>query len=99
MVAIKNRPRRHTSQRATRRMARNSSSIRVGARGPGGTTGAAERAVVVTVTVAFAACEPSSAILEGEIEHVASAGAPEQVNETDWLNPLMGATPKLYIAV
>jgi hypothetical protein len=49
-----------------------------------------EGAVVLTLTVTVAGDAPLSVIEEGETEQVDSIGAPEQANETWWLNPPIG---------
>ena len=55
-------------------------------------------AVVVTVTVAFAALVPLSASDAGLIVHVAPAGAPAQVSASVPLAPV-GVNARLYVAV
>jgi hypothetical protein len=47
-------------------------------------------AVVVNVTVAFAACVPSSVTELGETVHVAPAGVPRQLQVTVWVDPFAG---------
>jgi hypothetical protein len=49
------------------------------------------RAVVVKVTVAVAACVPSSVTDEGETLHTAAAGAPVQLQITVCVDPFTGA--------
>ena len=44
-------------------------------------------AVVETLTVSAVVEPPPEVAEEGEIEHLAPAGPPLQVNDTDWLNP------------
>jgi hypothetical protein len=47
----------------------------------------AEGAVVLTLTISAVGELPPGVAEAGEIEQLAPAGAPLQVNETDWLNP------------
>ncbi len=47
--------------------------------------------MVVAVTWALIVVEPSSVIEVGDTVHVARAGAPLQLSDTNWLNPLTGA--------
>jgi hypothetical protein len=49
-----------------------------------------ERAVVVKVTVAVAACTPSSVAELGETVQVAAAGAPLQLQVTVWVDAFAG---------
>jgi hypothetical protein len=70
-----------------------------GARRGKSSRGADPLAIVVSVTVAVAACVPSSVTDEGEIEHVAAVGAPAQLHVTVWLNPPCGATDTVKFAV
>jgi hypothetical protein len=57
-------------------------------------------AAVVTVRVTLAASTPSSVtVLEGEIEHAASCGAPLHPKDIWELNPKMGVKVTLYVAV
>lgn len=58
-----------------------------------------ELAVVVTDTAAVVDAEPLKETEFGEIEHVAEAGAPEQVSETFWAKPAEGERDKEYVAV
>jgi hypothetical protein len=53
---------------------------------------ASERTVVVTVTVGLAVSTPSRVTEAGATEQVAAAGAPEQLRDTSWLKPPIGAT-------
>jgi hypothetical protein len=53
---------------------------------------ARELAVVVTVTVAEAACVPFRVTEAGTMEHVAADGAPPQLSDTCWLKLLTGVT-------
>lgn len=54
-------------------------------------------AVVLTVTVKGEAADPLGVIELDESKHVASDGAPVQVNATVPLNPLIGVTCWLYV--
>ena len=57
--------------------------------------------MVVTLSVAFAEADPFGAIEVGEMEQFVPCGCPlgqVQLNETGWLNPLIGARLKGYVA-
>lgn len=47
--------------------------------------------IVVAVTWALSVVDPSSVIEAGDTVQVARAGAPLQLSDTNWLNPLTGA--------
>ena len=58
--------------------------------------GIADGAVVETLTVSAVVELPPGVAGEGEIEQLAPAGAPLQVNDTDWLNPPRAAMLREY---
>jgi hypothetical protein len=58
-----------------------------------------EGAVVDTLTISAVAELPPGVAEGGETEQLAAAGAPLQVNDTDWLNPPTAAMLSEYCAV
>jgi hypothetical protein len=53
------------------------------------------RAMVVTVTEAWVAFEPSAVIRAEEISQVPAFGAPLHASDTAWLNPSKGTTARV----